>query len=112
MNGGIDCTCGHTIVEDGTCCCPAWCETCGPEDCCAEAWANWEDARTPTRRRSEAGMPDTAEPCAHRDSWVPEAIIFGGTKPARADVVCMEPDCGWQGRVPFSDLPRKEPSDA
>jgi hypothetical protein len=37
--GGIDCTCGHTIVEDGTCCCPDYCPTCAKEDCCAESWA-------------------------------------------------------------------------
>jgi hypothetical protein len=37
--GGITCTCGHTIPEDGVCCCPKYCETCGPQDCCAEAWA-------------------------------------------------------------------------
>ena len=62
MNGGIDCTCGHTIVEDGTCCCPQYCETCAPIDCCAESWAAFE--RAPDRynqwRRVNGGTDELA----------------------------------------------------
>jgi hypothetical protein len=49
-------------------------------------------------------MPHRAQatgPCEHKDAWVPEAVIFGGTQHgAMADVVCMS--CGWQGRVPLA----------
>ena len=44
-----------------------------------------------------------APPCDHPDAWVPEAVLFGGTAPARVDVVCFS--CGWQGRVPLSAMP-------
>jgi len=45
-----------------------------------------------------------AEPCGHEDAWVPTAVIFGGTKAARADVYCW--DCGRTFRVPVSKIPR------
>lgn len=48
----------------------------------------------------------STEPCDHPDAWVPEAILFGGTAPARADVVCFS--CDWQGRVPLTALPKGE----
>jgi hypothetical protein len=58
MTGGIGCTCGHTIVEDGTCCCPNYCLTCAGEDCCAEVWASRDHA-----------APGTCHVCGYRGRY-------------------------------------------
>lgn len=57
-------------------------------------------------KRAARATP-TAEPCEHKDAWVPEAMTFGGVVlETYFDIVCMS--CGWQGQVPLSQMPDGE----